>query len=86
MADKEWLTFPEAIAHIAARLNCGVGAAQAQVNAALASDEIRCSYTARAVATQERAAHAELVRSTEQSAAARGFKVSGSVLDVMRAR
>jgi hypothetical protein len=86
VTDKAWLNFPEAITLVAARLNCGSGAAQARANEAIASGEIRCSYATRAVGEQERKAHAELVRQTEQNAATRGLAVSGSVIDIMRAQ
>ena len=41
MANEQWLSLGEATAFVRARLNCGVGRAQAMIRQALASGEVR---------------------------------------------
>ena len=86
MITEVWLTFSKAAALIRDRLLCSAGKAEGKVREALASGEVRCSYTAAAVVNQERAAHQELTQAAEQDASARHFKLSGSAIDILRSR
>jgi hypothetical protein len=86
MTTEAWLTFPKAAALIGGRLFCGAGKAEAKVREALASGEVRCSYTVAAVVNQESAAHQDLTQAAEREASARHFKLSGSAIDILRSR
>lgn len=86
MAEEQWLKFSEAIKLICSRNKIGAGQAQAIVWRAVASREVTCSFTPQAVAGAEKRASQELRQSAERSANARGFKLSGSELDVLRSR
>src|SRR5262245_35439251 len=81
-----WLTFPDAAALIRNRSSCSAGLAEKKVREALASGEVHCGFTAAAIADQENAAHQDLTQAAQRDALARGFKMSGSVLDILHSR
>lgn len=80
-----WLRLGEAIALICSSTGIAEPAANAEINRALGSGQLRCAYTAQAVALKERAAHSTSESAARADAHSRGLRFSGSAQDVFRA-
>ena len=84
MSEEMWLRFSEAIALVRELRKFNDGKSRATVKRAVNSGEVSCSFTEQYIINEEKQAHQELTQSTQRDMAARGFKMSGSALDISR--
>ena len=86
MSDTSWLSFQEAVVLVRELRSFSDGRSTATVKRAIASGEVGHSFTEQYIVNEEKQAHQELSESIRRDVAARGFKMSGSALNISHSR